>query len=1178
MAELSNSPSGVANTLSGTVYGASVQAGRIEHLHLGGPPPDTTDGEDAWVRCAARSVAWRHVRADRDVEPYRRAALAVVRELARLRDEAARTEDPWQDDGIATRFAERAGWLLGEPGLDLYPAEAALLVVVPFLYRVRSLRLVAGRAAVRPTELQSAPGADGDRLSYERFVESYDLLTHRARTRPDCARPLGWWLFHRWLAQDEDLADPDGVRELLDLLPALAELGETFAPQRICALLHGLRRGPDVANRDHLAGLREDDHLRAPGEQHVREQRLALLLALAYGVAIELTALPEIVAEHIGIPHEVDLAELRRTLDQSAWGGSYDLPVLRAQCHHEAVVEGLREYTARADELLHTVRRLLPGHPLPTRLACDEAAPAAGAFTGWARFRLDERRVRSLLMGVELYRDRDLAVRELYQNALDACRYRRARTEYLDRTHPLASYRYDGRIEFRQGVDEQGRAYLECLDNGVGMGEAELRGVFSNAGARFAEQLDFKLERAAWRQADPPVELYPNSRFGIGVLSYFMLADEIEVTTCRMDASGELGPLLHVAIHGPGHLFRIVERACKRREPGTVIRLHLRDDIDLGDSWSAVGVLERLLGMAEFATTAVHGEKQASWEPGVLRVREASAGEPFGLNAHGTTVAWPDAPEGAQVTWCEHGGALLVDGLIVEPEAVRGVLSRGGGGLTGAVVNLSGPFAPARLSVDRRRVMDDLSQPVGELLTAAAEHLVRSGSPLFSLEWLDRVAQRSAQLADLVTAEAVRQGRRLDVRGRTFDLGRTGCFPADPAILHSVGFRSFYGADPGWLLDGPPDHVVLWRLLAHGCAEQLSDLGRLCPELLGVRSVRVAMPSDLAVLASRGARSRADRWRRTVENDWVAGCAYGLGIAPEEVVVRAQGLGLVVPEEPVRGAVDADLLRELLETFRGPESAVAASPQLCRLVSVHLNGANPWLRRSEPVPAAHVLRAAKKEDLPISEVVETLSVAGFQVATLPEGARVEDLELFEGGDTGSKTSYWQVFKLAELRKITLCDAVEVYRAYGTETAMAIPHEPSLLDLLLFSTHGPMDWSGLAVGDVVPFARLIEAARLDLAPSVLAGHLRSRGIATSCEELPVGLTLEEARELIAQLVGRSRRRRDERYSLARLLRIARENGRPAWQIVEWFHAWGVDVPDAAEMIRAALARVPFADPA
>ncbi len=118
--------------------------------------------------------------------------------------------------------------------------------------------------------------------------------------------------------------------------------------------------------------------------------------------------------------------------------------------------------------------------------------PAAGVLKGWAGFRLDEHRVRDLLMGVQLYKDPELALRELYQNALDACRYRRARTAYLDRTEP-AAYAYEGRIAFAQGVDEDGREYVECRDNGIGMGDAELRGVFSHAGARFAEQPDFKL-------------------------------------------------------------------------------------------------------------------------------------------------------------------------------------------------------------------------------------------------------------------------------------------------------------------------------------------------------------------------------------------------------------------------------------------------------------------------------------------------------------------------------------------------------------------------------------------------------------------------------------------------------------------------------------------------------------
>jgi hypothetical protein len=292
---------------------------------------------------------------------------------------------------------------------------------------------------------------------------------------------------------------------------------------------------------------------------------------LAYGTSLDITALPDIVVEHLGIPHPVDLGQLRETLEQATWGGETAFPSLRAACYHEAVIEGLQTYTARADAILHHVHRAarewIPHSMplLPTRLSGDDVTPADGVFDGWASFRLDERRIRELLMGIQLYKDRDLAVRELYQNALDACRYRRARSEYLDRTIESISYKYEGRITFEQGIDKNGRAYLECHDNGIGMSESELRGVFSQAGARFAEQADFRLERAEWSQLDPVVEFFPNSRFGIGVLSYFMLADELIVTTCRMTLNGTPGPILQASIHGPGHLFRIATLSNQKR-------------------------------------------------------------------------------------------------------------------------------------------------------------------------------------------------------------------------------------------------------------------------------------------------------------------------------------------------------------------------------------------------------------------------------------------------------------------------------------------------------------------------------------------------------------------------------------------------------------------------------------
>ena len=107
------------------------------------------------------------------------------------------------------------------------------------------------------------------------------------------------------------------------------------------------------------------------------------------------------------------------------------------------------------------------------------------------------------------------------------------RTEYLRRTQAYG-HPYAGQIRFTQGVDEQGRPYLDCSDNGIGMGVRELSEVFAQAGVRLGDLPEFIEEQAEWARLEPPVQLFPNSRFGIGVLSYFMLADEITVETCRM--------------------------------------------------------------------------------------------------------------------------------------------------------------------------------------------------------------------------------------------------------------------------------------------------------------------------------------------------------------------------------------------------------------------------------------------------------------------------------------------------------------------------------------------------------------------------------------------------------------------------------------------------------------------
>ncbi|MGW1678092.1 wHTH domain-containing protein [Saccharopolyspora sp. NPDC002376] len=977
----------------GAVLGAAVQANTVGDvtINVGPPGANPPDGADEWVELAFESSVWQHASAD--IERFRQHVCTLVAKLAALRDEAEQqlAGDPWQDPDVVRRFTERIEWLLGEPGsdpLDLYPAEAALFVLTPFLYRVHHLRLASRFAEVGPAELgERAEDRTPLRKSFEEFADGHELLSGRAQ-QADSKALIGWWLFHRWLAQREEFADPDQVDELLDLVgPPAAELRGVLNSKRVSRLLHGLWRGPDVGNPEYLEELPADD--RVGPQQRIRYRRLALLTCLAYNASVEMTSLPSIIAEHLGIPYPVKLEELLSTLEHADWSGSPDIPVLRANCHHEAVIEAVREYVMRVDELLHAVRRTADEritHPmpqLPSRLSANEVVPVGDVFTGWAKFRLNERRIRDLLMGVQLYKDRDLAVRELYQNALDACRYRRARTQYLDRTGP-ASYGYDGKITFVQGVDEDGREYLDCIDNGIGMGESELRGVFSNAGARFAEQPEFLLEQAKWNRLDPPVKLYPNSRFGIGVMSYFMLADEIRVTTCRMGLDGHPGPELEVSIFGPGHLFRIVQRAERGPGIGTKVRLYLRPDKERPANWSCMEVIERLLGIAEFPITVQHDQQRNEWAAGELKSRLKNPNETFGLDVREIKIPWTGAPNGVQVFWCEGGGGLLVDGLVVEPAVRRGVLSSRPT-LKGVVVNLFGEFAPNRLSADRTEVLDDISDQIRTLLESAATDLVNKGAALPTFKWICNVAEANGQLADVITSAAVENQVRLESPHLTFDTSMTGCFPADTEILAQYSHRIPQNRKIRGTI---PDHILLWRLLAHRSAEPLAMLTEICPEIGHIREVRPATPSHLILLcrdSNQGVWSFAlDFELRSEEH--LSRVSSGLGITKHEAATTLTELGFDrihpdnFPESDVHSKIpdDTHIGRT---TSRHMTGSATKDPLLQR----NLNSFNT-LRPGEPVPLGHIAQASLKLDLPVSEVRSRLSGHGLDTdpGWLPE--------------------------------------------------------------------------------------------------------------------------------------------------------------------------------------------------
>ncbi|UWZ37150.1 hypothetical protein Drose_02220 [Dactylosporangium roseum] len=872
-----------------------------------------------WATIAGQHTVWRRVE---ETDAHRDRAVALAGRLAATKhaSSARLGDDPWQDAGFAARMSHQVEHLIDALPDDVRfsGAEAQLLVTVPLLHDALWAGIAAAERGVQPDDLEPSQDATSDRAAFERFAQTYAQPYRRALVatragRRETAAELGWWLLHRWI----------GRRPAAYRAATIEALTGRDNEARTAEFIRAIRADPAFLNRHDRPEALVSEH------DGVRERLVAFLLTIARGLAVEVTVLPEVVGEHLGIGDPVTARQVLDTVHGGRWEPRGATLVLGAACPHPSIEVALRTHIDTLNQLLAEAQRaaardesLLPLRHLPNRAATDDVGPAevdgAPAYqSAGVRFRLAEDRVRELLMGEQLYGDPALAIRELYQNALDACRYREARTEYLTRAHDR-KLPWDGRIRFEQGVDADGRPYLDCVDNGIGMGVRELSEVFSQAGVRLADLPEFLEEQAEWARLDPPVQLFPNSRFGIGVLSYFMLADELTVETCRMGRDGQAGDRLRVSIAGPGSLFRIQDLG-PGTESGTTVRLHLREGVTV----SSVEELRKLLWVAEFSTEATDGVQSQHWAPGELSEAANAVDDEDDEEGVGTGVV---AAEGARVWWCKGNGALLADGLYAGKE------------IFGAVVNLNRDLAP-RLSVDRTKILAYREDDVDRLLWEAVPALTAPGTTLLGYDWLCRLAPARPLVADLVFEQAIEHGHgRWDMDGETVDAAVTGCFVANDGPV------------------GGPDELVEWRLTALAAGGRYRKV--LKPGADWRRALR-ARPSD-ALLLSVDVDGTGP-WLDPVDIVplvHLVRAARKTGRSASEVAARLDALGF----EPSVGA-----------------ESVGVDPDDLIFTSRDVDGTRPWLQPDQPVHLVHLLRAAHRSGRPVDQVVTRLRQLGFDV-------------------------------------------------------------------------------------------------------------------------------------------------------------------------------------------------------
>lgn len=178
-------------------------------------------------------------------------------------------------------------------------------------------------------------------------------------------------------------------------------------------------------------------------------------------------------------------------------------------------------------------------------------------------FSLNQKRIIELLMGVGLYKDKFASLRELYQNALDACKCMISEAKSV---HHDAK----GKIQFSiEKFDD--KVYLCCSDNGIGMTKDVIENYLLKIGNSYYKSSEFYKKQAEWGGT-----FTPTSQFGIGILSCFMIGNKLEIITKTKD-----GGFVSCAIDGPHENFYYKTTTDSEKEliieSGTIVKVLLSD-------------------------------------------------------------------------------------------------------------------------------------------------------------------------------------------------------------------------------------------------------------------------------------------------------------------------------------------------------------------------------------------------------------------------------------------------------------------------------------------------------------------------------------------------------------------------------------------------------------------------
>lgn len=286
-------------------------------------------------------------------------------------------------------------------------------------------------------------------------------------------------------------------------------------------------------------------------------------MRLADVLDFDKTRTPKFMYEHIGIKNEISLQEWKKHLSIEGHRIESNKIEFRARCSDAAIERCVRNFfeyiecERKSDIVLlnkcNSSKQLKLTEPIIYNVEND------GSYLySDVQIYFDYKKVLSILMGTNIYHSPEIFLRELLQNAYDACNTRIALENKMGKFIEPAIIKiiYDSKSKI-----------ISIMDNGIGMSDDDVNNYVVRVGHSYYNSKQYYSEQLNYE---------PISHFGIGMLSCFMVSDEIKIESLKYCKNREIIEPINIILKiNESYVEKYPSSLC---DFGTTISLKIKND------------------------------------------------------------------------------------------------------------------------------------------------------------------------------------------------------------------------------------------------------------------------------------------------------------------------------------------------------------------------------------------------------------------------------------------------------------------------------------------------------------------------------------------------------------------------------------------------------------------------